>query len=322
MSLAWVVGAGGLLGSALCRALQRQGTVLFMPAQPLAWQDAATLHAQLRDCARQFGASAQGQADWQVHWAAGIGSMGASAEALAPETAALAVLLDALGSDNVLMATPGALALASSAGAIYAASAERVITEASADAPNNAYAREKLAQEALLLRFAARHTAQTMLLARISTLYGPGSNPRKPLGLLSHIARNILRNQPVQIYVPFDTMRDYLSADDAASAMLQALRLARQLPAQAHVKIIASEQPVTIAEIIGHFRRIARRAPRVVTSASRLSALYTRRVQFRSQVLLGAQRPAATHLAVGIASLMAAERLAYQRGQAARRELA
>lgn len=314
MSVAWVVGAGGLLGSALCRALQRQGMPLFTPAQPWAWQDASALHSQLQEAVRQFSASVGGAPGWAIYWAAGVGSMGSSAEALAPETAALAALLDALGADATLMQAPGTLALASSAGAIYAGSSDRVVTEASAEAPGSAYAREKLAQEALVRRFHEQHPGQQALLARISTLYGQGRDPAKPTGLLSHIARSVLRNQPVQIYVPFDTLRDYISADDAAERMVAALHLARQQPAQTHVKIIASERPVTIAEIVALFKRIARRAPRVVTSVSRLSGLYPRRVQFRSEVLLSSERAASTSLAVGIAKLMAAERMAYQRG--------
>ncbi len=315
MNLAWVVGAGGLLGSALTRALQREGTPLFAPKRPLAWQDAALLHRQLQEAVHDFAAQVAGAPGWTLHWAAGVGSMGSSAEALAPETAALQALLQALEAEGSLLQAPGALALASSAGAIYAGSRDRLITETSAEAPTSPYAHEKLAQEALLLRFVARHPGQRALLARITTLYGLGSNPQKPIGLLSHIARSVLRNRPVHIYVPFDTQRDYLGADDAATAMLAALRQAWQVPAQAHVKLVASEQPVTIAEIIALFQRIARRAPRVVTSVSRLSGLYPQRARFRSQALLPARPAPATPLAVGIAGLMAAERLAYQRGE-------
>lgn len=42
------------------------------------------------------------------------------------------------------------------------------------------------------------------LIARISMFYGPGQAKDKQQGLLAHIARCILRNQPIQIYVPYD----------------------------------------------------------------------------------------------------------------------
>jgi hypothetical protein len=61
--------------------------------------------------------------------------------------------------------------------------------------------------------------------------------------------------------------------------------------------------------------RIARRTPLIVTSASRLSSLYSRRVQFRSIVLPEYVRPPTRSLIVGIAQLLAAERDAFVRGR-------
>ena len=81
-------------------------------------------------------------------------------------------------------------------------------------------------------------------------------------------------------------------------------------------KIVASEHPTTIAEIISVFKRITRRAPKVVTSANRLSALYSRRVQFESVVLPKFEPASKTSLLIGISQVMAAERAAFARGSA------
>jgi UDP-glucose 4-epimerase len=124
----------------------------------------------------------------------------------------------------------------------------------------------------------------------------------------------MLRNQPIQIYVPFDTIRDYLLADDAAAALISALAVASDKEV-ALTKIVASEEPTTIAEIISIFKRIARRAPRIVTSASRMTAVYSRRVQFRSVVAADSAPVPRTSLLVGIAQVMAAERAAYMQGR-------
>ena len=149
---------------------------------------------------------------------------------------------------------------------------------------------------------------------RISTLYGHASCSAKQQGLLTHMARSILRRKPIQIYVPYDTIRDYIAADDAATAMITTLRATGPAYPHAHLtRIIASQQPATIAEIIAIFNRVARRAPRIVTSASRLSDLYTRRIQFRSVVLQERPRPPVRSLLVGIAELMNAERDAFAR---------
>jgi UDP-glucose 4-epimerase len=85
-------------------------------------------------------------------------------------------------------------------------------------------------------------------------------------------------------------------------------------------RIVAAELPTTIAEIVSVFKRLARRAPRIVTSANKLGALYSRRVQFRSIVSPKVVARPKTTLLIGIAQLLAAERAAYA-GGAQRREM-
>jgi UDP-glucose 4-epimerase len=312
MTIAWVIGSGGLLGAALLRALRRNGTELFSPLERFFWDGGPALESQLAAAVQAFACKAGVTDRWEIYWAAGVGTMSSAPDVLAPETQALALVLQLLEADPGLMAKSGAMAFASSAGAIYAGSRDDIITENTSPAPTTVYAREKLRQEDLVSAFALKNSGTTALMARISTLYGPGQAAGKQQGLLTHIARRILRNQPIQIYVPYDTIRDYIAADDAAAAMVNALGRASVKPF-ALTKIIASEHPTTIAEIISIFKRIARRAPRIVTSASQLSCLYSRRVQFRSIVAPESARLAATSLPVGIAQLMMEERANFVR---------
>lgn len=307
MKIAWVIGSGGLLGAALCGALRRQGIALFFPAGRFVWNDGAMLRTQMVTAMRAFVSQANSADGWQLYWAAGVGAMSSSEDVLASETQALTVLLHLLEAALPVLTAPGAIAFSSSAGAIYAGSSDTVNTENTAPAPTTAYAREKLKQEDLLDAFTCACTNITVLIARLSTIYGPGQASGKQQGLLSHMARRILRHQPIQIYVPFDTIRDYIDVDDAAASMVNVLSC-EALQKGIHTKIIASERPTTIAEIISVFRRIAHRQPLIITSANQMSSLYSRRVQFRSIVLPEATRPAATSLTVGIARLMMTER--------------
>jgi UDP-glucose 4-epimerase len=313
MNTVWVVGAGGLLGSALCRQCAAQGHSLFVPGERLAWSDRARLLAQITANVDAFArrVAASGQPAWEVYWAAGVGTMSSPAEALVLETEALAVLLDALASHAVLAGAPGAIGFASSAGAIYAGATDEVISEVTPVAPTTPYARAKLLQEDLVRSFAASRPDMRALLARISTLYGAGQAAGKQQGLLTHIARSIVRHQPIQIYVPFDTIRDYLCASDAAAHMSSVVRAAG--PARQLTKIVASEHPTTIAEIVATFRRLARRSPQIVTSASQRATLYTRRIQFRSTIPMSEQELPVTSLTVGIAQLLDAERARFAR---------
>jgi len=312
VTVAWVVGSTGLLGSALRRELCRWGTPLFSAPQRLSWSHAAELEQQLAASVCSYAKVAASDSPWEIYWAAGVGTMGSAASDLEPETQALAVLLQLVESNPTLASLPGAVAFASTAGAIYAGAQAEIIDESTPAGPTTAYARAKLAQEALVQAFAERNANASALLARISTIYGPGQSAGKQQGLLAHMARCVVRNKPVQIFVPFDTIRDYICVDDAASAIVTALRAG----AGQHrilTKIIASEVPTTIAEIVSIYKRLARRAPRIVTSANRLSTLYARRVQFRSIRMPDRASSRRTTLAVGIAQLLDAELAAYSR---------
>lgn len=313
MTIAWVIGSGGLLGSALNRALSCDGTELFIQTERFHWGSPQTLGRQMAEAVRGFAASVGAATRWEIYWAAGVGTMSSSKDQLAPETQAFSLLLSRVESEPKLTANPGAVAFASSAGAVYAGSSDYIVTENTSPAPTTAYAREKLKQEELLRACVDRNDEMAALLARISTLYGPGQSHGKRQGLLAHIARCMLRNQPVQIYVPFDTIRDYILAADAAVATISALRATGE-KRRVLTKIIASESPTTIAEIISNFKRIARRPPRIVTSASTMTGVYSRRIQFRSLVAPQCKRPSSANLLVGIAQLMAAERAAYAQG--------
>lgn len=311
MTVAWVIGGGGLIGAALCRALRRSGTKLFFPAARLCWGYPG-FDSQLVAAVQAFASQVEVEDRWEIYWAAGVGTMSSAEDILTPETKALALVLRLLAADPRLRAAVGAIVFTSSAGAVYAGSRDTIITENTAEAPTTAYAREKLKHEGLINDFALSRRQTTALIARVSTVYGPGQAAGKQQGLLTHIARRILRNQPIQIYVPYDTIRDYITADDAAGAMVRVLRLTRG-KSRVLVKIIASEHPATICEIISVFKRVTRRKPRVVISASRLSSLYSRRVQFRSMVFPDFPRPPVVSLPVGIAQLMAAERANFVR---------
>lgn len=310
MTIAWVLGSSGLLGSALWNVLSRTEIILFTPAERFRWDCEQELTVQLETAAKSFAAAVGSENNWCIYWAAGVGIMSSTEEELAVETRVLSKLLSFVESQPELVTTNGRFAFASSAGAIYAGATADIITEDTPVAPTTVYAHEKLKQESLLTKFAITHCRTTVLFARISTLYGPGQAIGKRQGLLAEIARRILRNQTIQIYVPFDTIRDYIAADDAAEAIVAAM-LSLSGKSGVFTKIIASEQPTTIAEIISIYKRITRRPPRIVTCACKLSCIYTRRIQFHSIAVPVNAQINRTSLHVGIAQVMAAERSAY-----------
>ncbi len=313
MTLAWIVGRGGMLGAALWRRLIHEGTQVFVPQERFDWCDEERLRRQLESATRAFAAVlAPGQC-WEIYWAAGLGTMASSADSMAAETRLLQALLAAASEQPGLLQSPGTLALASSAGAIYAGSAAEVISEATDIAPTTAYAHGKLAQEQRLQDFSAAHRSTRAVIGRIATLYGPQPRIGKRQGLIAEMARRVVLNQPIHIYVPLDTIRDYLAVDDAADAMVALVR-SGACGSRSTMKIIASEQATTISEIVATFKRVAHRMPRIVTSSSSLTDVYRRRIQFRSDGRPIAGAWPRTSLTAGVSRVLAAERLAFRVG--------
>ena len=92
MTVAWVLGSGGMLGAALCRQLRSTGTELFAPAERFSWSAGEALSAQIETAVWAFAERAGTTDKWEIYWAAGVGTMGSSADDLAVETRALLFL--------------------------------------------------------------------------------------------------------------------------------------------------------------------------------------------------------------------------------------
>ena len=312
----WVIGAGGLLGGAVVRSLQQRGGVaLHAVEEDLAWGHNEQLAAQWDREVAAFGRAAGSTGRWLLVWAAGVSSMASDAATLDLESRALDLLLERLASEPALRAVPGCLVLASSAGAIYGQSREDFIRETSAVTPGTAYAAHKLRQEAKVRAAVAAQPGWTTLLARYSTLYGPGQSRDKAQGLITQMARRIVANEVVHIYVPLDTIRDYIFVDDAADRTLDAVHDLRERAGRIVVKIIAAEQATSIAQLVGVFRRVSRRPVRLVTSVNSLSPLYVRCISFRSDEPAGQPHTTCRSLHIGIHQVLEAERVAAFRAE-------
>lgn len=314
MSLAWVIGAGGLLGQALVRSLHSMQIHLYTFPEPLAWRSFQQLRLQLAQAATDFVLRASQTQDQRacIFWAAGIGTMDSQAEEMALETAALRCLLQALewAVRHAQCKEPGMIriCLASSAGALYAGVSEPyVIDDHTPVAPTTAYAHAKLEQEALLQAAVQRTPQLASLSCRISTLYGhrrPNADGDK--GLIAHLASALLHRHPVHIYVPLDTMRDYIAADDAAVRMIMACRILATRPMQTMTKcLIASGVSTSISEILHLFRQIGGRKPLVVTSVSWKRDLYISCIRFQPSMWLEqACHPHPRTVAAGISDVL------------------
>lgn len=287
-TLSWVVGRGGLLGSSVELAIS---TPVWHPEYFFPWDNPPQLREALADSVQRFreGLLSQKVTSWNIYWCAGAGVVGTSAEQFSAETAALRFFLDHLG--DAVASLPscrnGQLFLASSAGGVYAGSIGRPLTEATAPRAISDYGRAKLEHEELLHHWASARTNISTLVGRLSNLYGPGQHLEKPQGLISHMSRCLIFSVPIRIFVPLDTIRDYLFVDDAARRVVAGMqRLRREAPSgdQQITKIFASGSETSVARLIGVFRQIAKRHLRLISVQSAVRSQQPMGLQFRSVV--------------------------------------
>ena len=252
---AWVVGATGLLGSAVCRHLSAQRRDFRTTDVP--WDDpSAAVEALLRAAeqlpgglggvlVRRCGSRRQqpGRARRRGRRAGGVP--------------------DSLGARRP---AGNGFFLASSAGGVYAGSSGPPFTEHTEPAPISAYGQAKLRSEEIATEFAVR-TSTALLVGRLANLYGPGQNLDKPQGLVSQLCLAQLTRQPLSVYVPLDTMRDYLFVDDAAAMAVAGLGAVTDSGRRA-LKVLASERSTTVGAVLGDLHRVTRRRPPVVLGVS------------------------------------------------------
>lgn len=292
--VSWVVGGSGLLGSALRRRAELEH--LAVTASPVPWDDPdRAVEALLEQASRLpvYG--------WRLAWCAGGAVVASDEDRLAAEVAVIAEFLKRWQPG----AAPGrAIFVASSAGGLYAGSSNPPFSEDTVPAPVAPYGHAKLEVERLFSAFAGEHGIP-LLIGRISNLYGPGQNLGKGQGLISMLCRAHVTGEPLSIYVPRDTMRDYLYVDDAADMILAGLDLVAAAGGE-HVKILASGSSVTIGELIGELRRITRVSPPVLSGQSDAARFQVLDLRMRSTAWPVLQDRVQTSLAAGMASCLAA----------------
>lgn len=282
----WVIGARGLLGASLLDALWADPRWAPVPSTPLPWgADDEAMRRAARAGAERLLDAGRAAGRWAVMWCAGAAVTGSTPEQLEHELGQLEAVLDEIAVAADTAPSPGgALFYSSSAGGVYAGADHPPFTEATEPRPLAPYGRAKLRAEGLVRAFGDRAGART-LIGRIANLYGPGQAVGKPQGLITQLARANLSPTPASIYVPLETVRDYLYADDCAALVRDATARILELPADTHVvKILASGQPVTISALLGHFTALGKARPHVMLGLSPLAGYQAVDLRLRSVV--------------------------------------
>jgi UDP-glucose 4-epimerase len=310
---AWVIGARGLLGGATSAAISRRPDWVLLPAEPLPWSDDASLaEAASASADRLMTAAAMdatGTADWAVLWVAGNAVTSTPPAAIEHELRQLRLVLDAVGTAATRhgSAEAGAVFYASSAGGVYGGSAHPPFDEQSTPVPISGYGRFKLDAEASLTAF-SESSGVSVLAGRIANLYGPGQKLGKMQGLISHLAKAQFSPKPASIFVPLETMRDYIFVRDCAELVLDCVTRLREVTVShgrtQAVKNLATGQAVTISNLLGHIRSLAKANPNVMLGYSAEASMQGLDLRITSTVWPDLDRRQLTSLPAGIKATM------------------
>jgi UDP-glucose 4-epimerase len=251
--LAWVIGQGGMLGSALA---ERAGPhVALFPADPIPWADPQAAQEVLTEQTGRF-LQASDDGAWAILWAAGASVVASGERGVDAELAMLTALVEAVAG-----ASPrgrGAVFLASSAGGLYAGSRQPPFDDRTDPQPISPYGELKWAQEQRAV--AALGGRVPLVIGRLANLYGPRADAGKAQGLVSQLCLATARRQPLNLYVSMDTVRDYLYVDDSADMAWHLIdRAVQEQPAEPVIAVLASGQPTTVAHVIATVQNVAHR---------------------------------------------------------------
>ena len=242
----WVIGAGGLLGSALTRTLPNS-----FQAKPIRWSDQNQSSEDLNTNLNEFAAQLDSNHPWRIIWAAGHATVSSSESECHNE---LTTFSEFVSQAHKHLPTPGHFFLTSSAGGVYAGSINPPFDSKSDPVPTSAYGRLKLDQEkALTKTFTDRGGVHTTI-GRISNLYGPGQNLQKLQGLISHLILAALTKNTMNIFVPLDTIRDFVFVGDA----VETIHAMTTMDSPPDIAVIASGEPKSLATVISQVQGVIR----------------------------------------------------------------
>lgn len=259
----WVIGASGLIGSAVAAEVERQGWSLYSgPRVP--WED-HEVSSTLADGFASF-LRASPTSPWAIVWAAGKAVPSSNVRQCEAETVVLTQFLRTIEPEILKGVPRGVFLMISSAGGVYAKVRSSAVTELTTPAPDGPYGLAKLQQEKTVERF-SEATGVLWASARVSNVYGPGQDLSKLQGLVTKICESSVTNTPMHVSVPLDTQRDFIFVEDCGRGAAEILRRA-MLGEVAGPVLLASGRPVSLGGVVGVLRRLRPgRPPRVRFSA-------------------------------------------------------
>ena len=207
----WILGASGLIGSSVARAVLNQATHdLFVPNLEIVWPN-PTWKPLIQEFKYRVGRN-----PWNVIWAAGtmraLDNTDVGARECLNFEAFCTDLRQIVDLDN------GTLMFLSSAGGIYGGSRDVPFRVETPVAPANAYGWSKLCQENKVSEL--REAGLRVQIVRPTNVYGVPTPGRVHRGIVGRLLEAAMSGTAVDIYSPLNSRRDYMYADDLADVLV------------------------------------------------------------------------------------------------------
>jgi UDP-glucose 4-epimerase len=249
----FVFGKNGLIGKSVVDSLIRSGHSVYANAR-IDWKNNDIVCEQIKNSVAAFFNDVK-IGNWMIFWFAGKGGFSVSEEQLDFDRKNFECLLESV---ERFMKRPGLVVLASSAGALYCSESGLPFDESSTVHPNSLYGKLKVDQEAALSSFAEK-TDCPVLITRISTVYGPGSDFTNGYGLINHLCMADITRRPLEIFVPMDTSRNYIYSKDAGELVVRfALKCTEDVKKKS-IRNVVAPSSVSISEIVATCSKVFKR---------------------------------------------------------------
>lgn len=242
-----VTGAAGLVGSAVRRRLEADGVaVVPLDTAPVSADGAAQVPCDLTDAAAVDALFAATRTVEAVVHCGGV-----SGPMVAPGAPRTVVEVNVGGTANLLEACRRhdvARFVHCSSIAVYGRTPPGPVVESTALRPLDVYGATKAACEHLVAAYRAEHRLDGVSL-RLSTVFGPR---RRTDCLVRSLLVDALHGRETRVAIPADAPQQYVYVDDAAAAVVAALRA----PAVADAYNVTGGTVLTVAEVVAAVRRV------------------------------------------------------------------
>ena len=305
-----LIGAGGLIGSAIASEAKRFGIGVSSPK--VAWGTGKAL-PDLQEWMETLHRNSN-SASLDMIWAAGVPDMRASRDVLSSSSSIFTTFLEWL-TQNSSSGALGSISYISSLGGIYEQTNFLEANEEVRPEPLSAYGAFKMSDEDSLAKTGTLTGIRT-LSVRLPSVFGPSSSFSIRGGLINSLSLSTILRRPMRIYVPLDTLRPYLYVRDVPRFLLRLLAELRQFPpATNETKNVLSPTMLSVATIIGEFKRTVHALPPISygvglnhTSPAQLSTI-------RSSTFSGIRITAPTPFRAAIKSTFNSVLIAHSEGR-------